>query len=65
MSKAKFIATLFAFSIIVRASDENPDMEFLEWLGQVTEVEELGVDIENLMDSRSEDSDESEQEQSQ
>ena len=24
---------------------EEPDFEFLEWLGQTTEVEEMGVDV--------------------
>lgn len=52
MSKVKVIAALIAFSGVTPAADENPDMDFLEWLGQVAEVEALGVDIDNLLDSQ-------------
>lgn len=59
----KLIAMLFAASGMVLAADENPDLEFLEWLGQVAEVEAMGVDVDSLMDNQSE-TEESEQEQS-
>lgn len=31
------------------AAEEPPDVAFLEWLGQITEIEELGVDISELL----------------
>jgi hypothetical protein len=34
---------------LAHADDEPLDLEFLEWLGQMVEVEELGVDIEKLL----------------
>ncbi len=46
------IAALIAFSGVTPAADENPDMDFLEWLGQVAEVEAMGVDIDELIDSQ-------------
>ena len=64
MSKCKLIAAVVASSsLALYASEESPDMEFLEWLGQVAEVEALGVDVDNIMDTQ-EESKETEQEQS-
>ena len=40
------------FSAIARAAEEPLDLEFLEWLGQTAEVEELGVDIEQWLLSK-------------
>lgn len=37
---------------VARAADEPLDLEFLEWLGQMAEVEDLGVDIEQLLLSK-------------
>ncbi|MEM7257467.1 MAG: hypothetical protein AAF404_08770 [Pseudomonadota bacterium] len=65
MSKAKVIAALIAVSNMSQASDENPDLEFLEWLGQVAEVEEMGVDIDRLIEAGNEAAEEDQQEQSQ
>jgi len=31
------------------ASDDKLDLKFLEWLGQMAEMEELGVDVEQLL----------------
>ena len=31
------------------AADDATDIEFLEWLGQATELEEMGVDIDTLI----------------
>ena len=39
-------------SAIARSAEEPLDVEFLEWLGQMAEVEELGVDIEQLLMSK-------------
>ena len=43
---------LLLLCALARAADEPLDLEFLEWLGQLTEVEELGVDIEQLLLSK-------------
>lgn len=59
------IAALIAVSNMSQASDENPDLEFLEWLGQVAEVEEMGVDIDRLIEAGNEAAEEDQQEQSQ
>ncbi len=37
------------FIACAQANDEELDLEFLEWLGQTAEIEELGVDIDNLL----------------
>lgn len=42
---------LLLFSTALHAAEEPLDLEFLEWLGQMAEVEELGVDIEKLLPS--------------
>lgn len=34
-------------SLEIFASDEPLDIEFLEWLGQRVEIEELGVDVDD------------------
>jgi hypothetical protein len=57
-------AALLTFANVVYTADDDPDTEFLEWLGQLSEVEELGVDIDALIDDRAEDVDPPEQEQS-
>ena len=58
LSTVKLIGTaLLLFPAIVRAAEEPPDLVFLEWLGQMTEVEELGVDIEQLLLSEQQESD--------
>ncbi len=41
----------------VSASEEQLDPEFLEWLGQTAEVEELGVDVDKWLISNQQDSD--------
>jgi hypothetical protein len=43
---------LLMVTALTRAADEPLDLEFLEWLGQMAEVEELGVDIEQLLLSK-------------
>jgi hypothetical protein len=43
---------LLLFSALALATDEPLDLEFLEWLGQMTEVEDFGVDIEQLLLSK-------------
>lgn len=43
---------LLLFSALALAADEPLDLEFLEWLGQMTEVEDFGVDIEQLLLSK-------------
>lgn len=50
MSKVPVIAAMIAISPVCIASDDQPDPEFLEWLGLATELEELGVDIDRLID---------------
>jgi hypothetical protein len=49
-------------SAVARAAEEPLDLEFLEWLGQMAEVEELGVDIEQLLRSKEQASDDEEAE---
>ena len=36
----------------VQAEEEELDLEFLEWLGQTAEVEELGVDVDKWLISK-------------
>ena len=50
----RLTAVLALISTISIASDELPDIEFLEWLGQVTEVEDLGMNINELLEEREE-----------
>ena len=57
------IAAMVLFSKIGIGADEDPDMDFLEWLGQVSDVEELGVDIDDLLKLQENESLDSEQEQ--
>ena len=52
MSKANFILGIIMLSAVCHAEDETLDVEFLEWLGQVAEVEELGVDVNGLLDAQ-------------
>ncbi|MFT4727431.1 MAG: hypothetical protein ACI9UN_001926 [Granulosicoccus sp.] len=40
------------FTALARSAEEPLDLEFLEWLGQLAEVEEFGVDIEQLLLSK-------------
>lgn len=54
---------LVVFKLAV-AADEPLDMDLLEWLGETAEAEELGVDIENLLQSQ-EDSEQKTEENSQ
>lgn len=58
------LAAMIVFSKTTTGSDENPDMDFLEWLGQVSDVEELGVDVDDLLELQESKSNDSEQEQS-
>ncbi len=32
--------------------DSAPDPEFLEWLGQALELEQLGIDVDRLIEER-------------
>lgn len=32
--------------------EENLDLDFIEFLGQISEVEELGVDVDKLLDMK-------------
>jgi len=45
------------------ASDELPDPELLEWLGLIADVEDLGVDVDTLIDARDDSTEEQEQEE--
>jgi hypothetical protein len=49
---------LLMVTALTRAAEQPLDLEFLEWLGQMAEVEELGVDIEQLLLSKEQTSDE-------
>ena len=48
---------LLMVTALTTAAEEPLDLEFLEWLGQMAEVEELGVDIEQLLLSKEQPSD--------
>jgi hypothetical protein len=53
LSTVRIIGIAFLlFSAVVRAAEKPLDIDFLEWLGQMAEVEELGVDIEQLLVSK-------------
>lgn len=52
MSMTKIFLGLILLAVIANADDEALDAEFLEWLGQAAEVEELGVDINGLLDAQ-------------
>jgi hypothetical protein len=63
LSTVKIIGiALLMLSAVARAAEEPLDLEFLEWLGQMAEVEELGVDIEQLLRSKEQASDDEEAE---
>lgn len=57
------IAAMVLFSKTGAGSDEHPDMDFLEWLGQVSDVEELGIDVDDLLTLQESESHDREQEQ--
>lgn len=48
---------------VAQSAEEPLDPEFLEWLGQMAEVEELGVDIEQFLLSREQASEDEEAEE--
>ncbi len=43
---------LFVLSQNTVQAEEELDLEFLEWLGQTAEVEELGVDVDKWLISK-------------
>ena|GEM_PF-3153320 len=48
-------ASLLAFVLVcplTAIADDTPSPELLELLGQFTEMEELGVDVQSLIDER-------------
>ena len=54
LNALRLAAVLALIATTINASDELPDIEFLEWLGQVTEVEDLGMDINEILEEREE-----------
>lgn len=52
MQKSSVIFLMLIFSTLALATEEPLDMAFLEWLGETADVEELGVDIDKLLESR-------------
>ncbi|MFT6304618.1 MAG: hypothetical protein ACI9XK_003656 [Granulosicoccus sp.] len=64
LSTGKIVGiTLFVLSGVAQSAEEPLDPEFLEWLGQMAEVEELGVDIEQFLLSREQASEDEEAEE--
>ena len=51
-----FNTRIFAMSILffcsIAEAEDSLDAAFLEWLGQTAELEELGVDIESLIEEQ-------------
>ena len=43
------IALLFLFTQAQAMAEESLDMEFLEWLGQTASIDELGIDVDLLL----------------
>ena len=52
LTPARLAVVLLLLSNTGNASDKLPDVEFLEWLGQVTEVEDLGMNINEMLEER-------------
>ncbi len=52
MNAAGLTVVLLMLANTNHASDELVDIEFLEWLGQTAEVEELGMDINALLEEQ-------------
>lgn len=51
--QATLIAVVLILLSLNRAiAEEELDLEFLEWLGQTAEVEELGVDVDKWLLSK-------------
>ena len=48
MTAAQLTAILLMASNTINAADEL-NVEFLEWLGQTAEVEELGMDMNDIL----------------
>ena len=46
------IMLIFSFHKTVISAEEALDVEFLEWLGQTAEIEDLGMDIGKLIESQ-------------
>ena len=47
---------IIVISTATPAADEQLDIDFLEWLGQRVEIEELGVDVDSWDSSEEQDS---------
>lgn len=56
-SSVLFIVLMFASN--ASSVDVIPNIEFLEWLGQTAEMEELGVDVDKLIDIQQQDDNDS------
>lgn len=50
MKKLKTTIALIVFSNLSIASEEKLDLEFIEWLGQVSEAQEQGMDVDTLLE---------------
>jgi len=51
ITTACILLNLVFWTGVSLAAEETVDIEFLVWLGQVAEVEELGVDVDELLDA--------------
>ncbi len=49
MSLKYCIALLFFLTQAQALAEESLDMEFLEWLGQTASIDELGIDVDLLL----------------
>lgn len=53
MPRIQMLAKVLVISIVLAmpcvAEEETVDIEFLEWLGQAGDIEDLGVDINELL----------------
>jgi len=49
MLKPSLLILILTFSKVSLATEESLDLEFLEWLGETAELEEMGLDIDELL----------------
>ena len=64
MKLSSIVLLLLLFSKLASATDEPLDMAFLEWLGETADAEEIGLDIDTLIQLQ-EDSERKSEEKSQ
>jgi len=65
MFKACVLIMMLLTPNAVLATEESLDLAFLEWLGETAEMEEMGIDIDKLLQQQEQDAEQESEELSQ